>query len=91
MRQVIYRNRGLSQENLIRIFNPVIRGWANYHRHVAASATFRKANNTYGRVDSAKRRNPKKFRSWVLRRYWHTLGGRKGRFAALLKKTNAGR
>ncbi|MGP8200769.1 MAG: group II intron maturase-specific domain-containing protein, partial [Limisphaerales bacterium] len=36
MRQCIHQGGGLSQADLIRQLNPVIRGWANYHRHVVA-------------------------------------------------------
>jgi len=87
MRQVIYRNRSLSQEYLIRTLNPIIRGWANYHRHVAASDTYRKVDNLLWQSlwQWAKRRHPEKPRPWVLRRYWHPLG-RKWKFAALLRK-----
>ena len=83
----IYRNRSLSQEYLIRTLNPIIRGWANYHRHVAASDTYRKVDNLLWQSlwQWAKRRHPEKPRPWVLRRYWHPLG-RKWKFAAQLEK-----
>lgn len=42
VRQLIRQNRGFSQTDLIRQLNPVIRGWANFHRHVVAKETFKK-------------------------------------------------
>ena len=40
VREVIKGNAGATQEALIRQLNPLIRGWAMYHRHVVAKATF---------------------------------------------------
>ena len=37
-RQCIRRCRGLATEVLIRTLNPILRGWANYHRYVVARA-----------------------------------------------------
>ena len=42
VRQLIRQDRGISQTDLIRHLNPVIRGWANYHRHIVAKRTFKK-------------------------------------------------
>jgi RNA-directed DNA polymerase len=85
-REMIHRGRGLSQEELIRMLNPIIRGWANYHRHVVASDTFRKVDNQLWQSlwHWAKRRHSEKPRPWVLRKYWHPLG-RKWKFAVPLE------
>jgi RNA-directed DNA polymerase len=40
VRQIVKGNATAKQAALIRQLNPVIRGWAMYHRHVAAKATF---------------------------------------------------
>lgn len=40
VRQIIRHDVGFSQTRLIRRLNPVIRGWANYHRHIVATKTF---------------------------------------------------
>jgi RNA-directed DNA polymerase len=34
IRETIKANRSTKQETLIDLLNPMIRGWANYHRHV---------------------------------------------------------
>lgn len=84
VRHIIDANKSASQENLIGQLNPVIRGWANYHRHIVAAEAF-------GRVDFeiwrrlwlwARRRHPGKRRKWCKDRYWHHLGTRTWTFAA---------
>jgi RNA-directed DNA polymerase len=62
VRETIRKHRSSEQETLINLLNPMITGWANYHRHVVAK-------ETYAEVDShiwqalwrwAKRRHPTK-------------------------------
>jgi RNA-directed DNA polymerase len=78
-RQCIRANDGVSQAKLIRRLNPIIRGWANYHRHIVAMETFKKVEwvlrNSLWRW--AKRRHRDKSAQWVFQRYWHPLGGEK--------------
>jgi RNA-directed DNA polymerase len=78
VRELIRANKSAPQDNLIWLLNPVIRGWANYHRGIVAKEVF-------ARVDSiiwkslwrwAKRRHPMKSRQWIVKRYFHTTGGR---------------
>jgi len=40
IRKVIKVNASATQEALIRALNPILRGWAMYHRHIVAKATF---------------------------------------------------
>ena len=46
IRGVIKGHKTATQANLIRLLNPVLRGWANYHRHVVAKETFAR-NDAY--------------------------------------------
>lgn len=57
---------------VIRDLNPVIRGWANYYRHVSASRTFAKVRHRQWQMlwRWAKRRHPKKPIGWVKARYF---------------------
>jgi RNA-directed DNA polymerase len=85
VRDVIRQNRTAKQENLIRVLNPIIRGWANYHRHIVASSAYQKVGmglwNSLWRW--AKRRHPKKSATWIADRYWYRFGSRKWCFAVL--------
>ena len=44
VRRLIKENANVDQATLIRLLNPVIRGWVNYHRHISARATFEKVD-----------------------------------------------
>jgi RNA-directed DNA polymerase len=88
IRDVIKANKTAKQANLIRLLNPVLQGWANYHSHVVAKKTFARNDD---RIWSmlwrwAVRRHPKKGARWVKDRYFKTRGTRKWVFAATEKE-----
>ena len=68
--------------------NPIIRGWAMYHRHVVAKSTFRHIDHDVWELlwQWAKRRHPKKNLHWVKARYFYKYGIRDWIFAADLKE-----
>jgi RNA-directed DNA polymerase len=78
VRQLIHRHRGTSQANLIRHLNPVIRGWANYHRHIVAKETFKKVEWAlwHSLWRWARHRHSGKRSRWLIQRYWQPVGGR---------------
>jgi RNA-directed DNA polymerase len=84
VRGIIDANKSASQESLIRQLNPVIRGWVNYHRHVAAAKAFNRVDFEIGRRlwRWARRRHSEKPRRWVASRYYHHIGRRTWTFAA---------
>jgi RNA-directed DNA polymerase len=83
VREVIKGNAGATQEALIRQLNPLIRGWAMYHRHVVAKATFSLIDSHIWQLlwKWAVRRHPTKGARWVRRRYFRTDGQRSWDFA----------
>lgn len=83
VREIIDTNKSISQTLLIGLLNPVIRGWANYHRHCAAKETFDRMDHEIWRAlwQWARRRHPKKSRDWVKKRCFPTLRNRAWTFA----------
>ncbi len=72
IREVIRKSGAMTTVDLIHQLNPMIRGWANYHKSVVSKAIF-------GKVDSdiwlslwkwAKRRHPKKPRKWIMKKHF---------------------
>jgi len=84
IRGIIEKNKSATQENLIVQLNPVIRGWANYHRHCVASHAFSRMDFEIWRKLWwwSCRRHPNKNVAWVKNRYYHAIGERAWRFAA---------
>ena len=84
IRSIIDTNPTVSQATLMGRLNPVIRGWANYHRHAVATATFERVDHEIWRRlwQWAKRRHPHKSRDWVKGRYFPALDKRAWTFAA---------
>lgn len=63
---------GVSQDIFIQKLNPIIQGWANYHKTVIATETFSRCdrNRWYQLFSWAKRRHPRKGRHWREAKYW---------------------
>lgn len=78
VRQVVKANKQATAVNLIAQLNPMIRGWANYHRHVMSKKTFYHVDTAIFKAlwSWAKRRHPKKPRRWVADKYFATRNGR---------------
>lgn len=78
IRNVIRALKSVTQETLIRLLNPKITGWANYHRHVVASKTFTAVDSQIWHAlwRWAKRRHPQKSKRWVVDRYFRQEGNR---------------
>ena len=70
VRAIIRDTRTEKQEVVIRRLNPVIRGWANYHRNQVSKETFNKVDHLIWKQlwQWARRRHPNKSRTWVKRR-----------------------
>ena len=80
---IVRRNRADEQCDLIRMLNPVIQGWVNYHRHAVSSVIFSKLDHQVWKLlwQWAVRRHRGKRRPWVKARYWRVRGTRTGTFA----------
>ena len=78
VRGIIKASKHVTAGHLIVNLNPVIRGWANYHRHVTSKRTFSRVDHAIFRAlwQWAKRRHPKKSRRWIKDRYFETIDRR---------------
>jgi RNA-directed DNA polymerase len=83
IRGVVENNKSATQTNLIVRLNPIIRGWANYHRHCVANRAFSRVDFEIWRKlwHWCRRRHLNKNASWVKARYFHAIGGRTWTFA----------
>ncbi|WP_338497835.1 group II intron maturase-specific domain-containing protein [Delftia tsuruhatensis] len=83
VRDIIKSNANATQATVILQLNPVIRGWAMYHRHAAAKATFSSIDSHIWRMlwRWAVRRHPAKGARWVIRRYFRVRGSKSWAFA----------
>jgi RNA-directed DNA polymerase len=75
LRQEWLKLRGNSVTVLIARLNPIIRGWANYHRRVVAKEVFHSLDCWMFRreVRYVKHTHPHKPRKWTDERYWGRL------------------
>ena len=82
IRRIVKANKQATAGNLIAQLNPVIRGWANYHRHVVSKVTFIKVDTAIFQTlwSWATRRHPKKSGRWVAQKYFQTRHGRQWTF-----------
>ena len=76
--------RSLSAIGLITRLNPIIRGWANYHRHVVSKRIFADIDHQIYLAlwQWAKRRHRKKSSAWIHRTYMRPPGAQKATFQA---------
>ncbi|ADL54989.1 group II intron reverse transcriptase/maturase [Gallionella capsiferriformans] len=72
VRGIIKESKTVKQENLVKMLNPVIRGWANYHQNQVAKETFSKVDHAIWKQlwQWACRRHPNKSAAWVKSKYF---------------------
>jgi RNA-directed DNA polymerase len=91
VRAIIKASGQATAGHLILQLNPVIRGWANYHRHVSSKQTFTKVDHAIFQAlwQWARRRHPNKPRRWVKDKYFHAIGGRNWVFRGEVVKSGS--
>jgi RNA-directed DNA polymerase len=90
VRETVKENKQSRTENLIALLNPLIRGWANYHRYVCSKRTYVSIDEAIFRLlwQWAKRRHPNKPRRWIKEKYFRSVNNRNWIFSG---KTTDGR
>ena len=87
VREIVDKNKSSKQQSLIRLLNPVIRGWANYYKGCSASETFRKTDAQIFQQTMAmvSQKTSQKGKRWIANKYYHTVRGRSWTFAVPLE------
>jgi RNA-directed DNA polymerase len=90
VREVTRTNKGATAGHLIATLNPIIRGWANYHRHVVSKKTFAKVDYAIYEAlwNWSRRRHPQKNGHWVMKKYYHRNGSRQCVFFGEIESAN---
>lgn len=91
VRATIKANNATRAGHLIVQLNPVIRGWAYYHRHVVSKQTFKRVDTEIFKAlwQWAKRRHPRKRWTWIRQKYFSGSPYRQWHFNALLSEEKA--
>jgi RNA-directed DNA polymerase len=78
LKTIVSKAKSWTQDELIKTLNPVIIGWANYHRHIVAKDTFRKLDSYLWEItwQWGKRRHSNKGNKWIANKYWTSEGTR---------------
>ena len=87
IRLLIKSNATMKTEDLIRLLNPKIRGWANYYRHVVSKATFNYVDACIFKalMRWIDRRHPEKSAAWKNKRYFRVKGMSRWTFSVKTK------
>ena len=72
VKEVITSSVSMKKEELIGRLNPILKGWAQYHRGVVAKVTFSKIDFLihWKLMRWGLRRHPRKTMKWVIDHYW---------------------
>jgi RNA-directed DNA polymerase len=72
LKAMLKKHRGIPAHVLIRLLNPVIRGWSNYHKGICAKSTFSKMGTfIFWQLRRwAKNQHGNKNRRWIYWRYF---------------------
>ena len=76
IKEIINRNKSATPLGLVAQLNPVIRGWCNYHKHVASKDMFVRLDSYifYRLWHWAKNRHQKMRIPWIKEKYFKTIG-----------------
>ena len=83
IKDILDANKSAKQSTVIRLLNPVIRGWGSYYSTKVSKGTFAYWDYRIYQMlwKWAKRRHPKKGAQWVRKRYFVVRGARNWVFA----------
>lgn len=82
VKEIIGTHKTVKQEDLIRLLNPVLRGWARYHQPVVAKKAYTRMDDQIYRAlwRWARRRHPNKSLDWIGAKYFRPVENRNSVF-----------
>ncbi|MFB2759836.1 group II intron reverse transcriptase/maturase [Shewanella xiamenensis] len=88
LKSIVAGNKTATAGNLIMMLNPVLQGWANYHRHVVAKETFNYVDYRMWKMlwKWCRRRHKNRGFLWVKGKYFKSMGTRNWVFSGELEK-----
>lgn len=90
IRELIDSNKQTETGKLIMQLNPIIRGWANYHRVAVSKRIYAQVDNQIFKKlwQWARRRHPQKSAGWVRKKYFAPVGNNRWVFCGETKMMN---
>lgn len=87
VKSLLSLNKTVTAGKLIMLLNPVLRGWANYHRHIVAKQTFNYVDYRVWKMlwQWCRRRHGNRRKRWIKSKYFHVIGTRSWVFTGDLK------
>lgn len=78
VKKVLTEMRTAKQSDVIKVLNPMLKGWANYHRHSVAKATYNRMDMLIWQVlwKWCRRRHSNKGKRWIKEKYFCTTATR---------------
>lgn len=88
LHDIVFSHKTVSQQVLIEMLNPVLRGWGNYYKHVVSKQVFSKMDHilTLQLKRWSYRRHTNKTRKWIKDKYFIKVGSRNWKFGFICKE-----
>jgi RNA-directed DNA polymerase len=82
---IVKGQKTITAAKLIAELNPVLRGWANYHRHVVAKETFNYVDYRVWKLlwQWCRRRHQNRRKRWIKDKYFKSVGPRNWTFSGI--------
>jgi len=85
VRDIVKGQKTIRADFLIRQLNPILRGWANYHRHIVAKETFNYVDYRVWKLlwQWCRRRHNNRHKRWIKDKYFKSVGSRNWMFSGM--------
>ncbi|WP_257324915.1 group II intron reverse transcriptase/maturase [Pseudoalteromonas rhizosphaerae] len=85
VKSIVTGNKTVTASTLISLLNPVLRGWANYHRHVVAKETFNYVDYRVWKMlwQWCRRRHANRRKRWIKSKYFKSVRKRNWTFSGI--------